>query len=499
MAKFQTAICKSILIKCNTHRCTLGDMKGTVLVGILFNDLGDILGVSTILAEHCYAGDNAVLQGQDGHFRHNKVLFVRCQLILTLLDSSGQGLLAGFLGSNAELVLNLTVPQIDFQAAFRHRLIRAGFVLILDLAVLVAKIDDSLTQLGIVLGVNLYGKVLAFAFLDDGILQALNGHSGVNTACNGIVLVRCAQLHIIPHHSCGQLLVTGIFRRNAEFIIFVVTVTQTDFQAAFRHGLIRTVFVLIFDLAVLIAKGQDTGTGAARMGKGHGKLCRVFCFDLTLQTVDGHADFLGKAAIFPLAILGLFVAHQIARIRTRQVQILLIICFCSFGQLTAITGVGTLNRHLTGVVLGHINLSISIKINIADGIIKICILQLNAAGRHSAVIVFFINVILCPLESAAIYNGFALITGAKCRALRTTGNLNGTRVKNQLTVFNNNCITRTSYALEGGVSVNRQRFGTRIMKPQQPATNKRASVNFYSASFVSVVAAKTRDGIIGGY
>ena len=64
MAKFQTAICKSILIKCNTHRCTLGDIEGTVLVGILFNDFGDILGVSTILAGHCYAGDNAVLQGQ---------------------------------------------------------------------------------------------------------------------------------------------------------------------------------------------------------------------------------------------------------------------------------------------------------------------------------------------------------------------------------------------------------------------------------------------------
>ena len=64
MAKFQTAIGKSILIKCNTHRCTLGDIKGTVIVGILFNDLGDILGVSPILAGHCYAGDNAVLQGQ---------------------------------------------------------------------------------------------------------------------------------------------------------------------------------------------------------------------------------------------------------------------------------------------------------------------------------------------------------------------------------------------------------------------------------------------------
>ena len=228
MAKFQTAICKSILIKCNTHRCTLGDMKGTVLVGILFNDLGDILGVSTILAGHCYAGDNAVLQGQDGHFRHNKVLFVRCQLILTLLDSSGQGLLAGLLGSNAERILFLYIAQINGQAAFRHWLVLAVFVLILDLAVLVAKVDECLTQLGIVVGVNLYGKVLAFAFLDDGILQALNGHRGVNTACNGIVLVRCAQLHIIPLHSCGQRLLAGIFGGNAERIIILVT-AQIDF------------------------------------------------------------------------------------------------------------------------------------------------------------------------------------------------------------------------------------------------------------------------------
>ena len=101
-------------------------------------------------------------------------------------------------------------------------------------------------------------------------------------------------------------------------------------------------FVLIFDLAVLVAKGQRTGTDAVLMGKGHGKLCRVFCFDSTFQTADGHADLLGKAAIF-LAILGLFVAHQIILIRTRQVQILLIICFCSFGQLTAILGVGAVD------------------------------------------------------------------------------------------------------------------------------------------------------------
>ena len=236
------------------------------------------------------------------------------------------------------------------------------------------------------------------------------------------------------------------------------------------------------------------------MGKGHGKLCRVSCFDLTFRIADGHADFLGKAAIFP--IIGLFVAYQIARIRTRQVQILLIICFCIFGQLTAILGVGTLNRHLTGVSLGHINLSIFLKINIADVIIKICAIQLNAARRHSAVIVSLINVILCPLERAVIYNGFALFNGAKCAALRTTGNINSTRVKNQLTVAtNNNCIQRTSCALEGGVLVNRQRFGTLTMKPQQLAANKLASVNFYVASLwpFGSVAAKTRDGIIGGY
>ena len=230
------------------------------------------------------------------------------------------------------------------------------------------------------------------------------------------------------------------------------------------------------------------------MVKGHGKLCRVFCFDLTLQIVDGHADFLGKAAIF-LATLG-FVAHQIARIRTRQVQILLIICFCSFGQLTAITGVFTLNRHLTGVVLGHINLSIFFKINIADVIIKRCFLQLNAARRRHTVaaIVSFINVILCPLEGAAIYNGFAPFIGAKRRALRTTGNLNGTGVKNQLTMANNNCIIRTSCALEGGVSVNRQCFGTRTTKPQQLTANKLASVNFnitFSFSGIIYIAPKS--------
>ena len=318
----------------------------------------------------------------------------------------------------------------------------------------------------------------------------------MNTACNGIVLVRCAQLYIIPHHSSGQLLVTGIFRRNAEFIIFVVTVTQTDFQAAFRHRLVLAAFfVLIFDLAVLVAKGQDTGTGAARMGKGHGKLCRVFCFDLTLQTVDGHADLLGKAAIL-LAIIGLFVAHQIARICTRQVQLLLIICFCSFGQLTAITGVSALNRHFTGVVLGHINLSIFFKIN-TDIIIKSCGIQLNTARRQSPVIpsVSLINVILCPLESAAIYNGFAPFIGAKCTALRITGNFNGTRIKNQLTVANNNCISRTACALEGGVPVNCQRFGTITIKPQHLViTNQLASVNFYSA-FLSV-AAKSRNDIL---
>ena len=143
--------------------------------------------------------------------------------------SSGQLLFSGIFRRNAELALNLTVTQTDFQAAFRHRLVLAAFfVLILDLAVLVAKVDECLTQLGIVLGVNLYSKVLAFAFLDDGILQALNGHSGVNTVCNSKVLVRCAQLYSIPHHSSGQRLVTGIFRRNAEFIIFVVT-AQIDF------------------------------------------------------------------------------------------------------------------------------------------------------------------------------------------------------------------------------------------------------------------------------
>ena len=78
------------------------------------------------------------------------------------------------------------------------------------------------------------------------------------------------------------------------------------------------------------------------MGKGHSKLCRISCFDLTFRIADGHADFLGKAAIF-LAILG-FVAHQIILIRTRQVQILLILR--SRGgcrQLTAILRVGAVD------------------------------------------------------------------------------------------------------------------------------------------------------------
>ncbi|WP_460508013.1 hypothetical protein [Faecalibacterium duncaniae] len=106
-------------------------------------------------------------------------------------------------------------------------------------------------------------------------------------------------------------------------------------------------------------------------------------------------------------------------------------------------------------------------------------IQLNAARRHSAVIVSLINVILCPLERAVIYNGFAPFNDAKCVALRTIGNINSTRIKKQLTVAtNNNCIILTSCALEGGVPVNRQRFGTLTMKPQQLAANKRASMNF---------------------
>ena len=160
---------------------------------------------------------------------NSKVLFRRAQLHSIPHHSSGQRLVTGIFRRNAELALNLTVTQTDFQAAFRHRLVLAAFfVLILDLAVLVAKVDDSLTQLGIVLGVNLYGKVLAFAFLDDCIIQALNGHSGVNTACNVIRLAIFAHFHSIPHHSCGQILVTGIFRRNAERIIILVT-AQIDF------------------------------------------------------------------------------------------------------------------------------------------------------------------------------------------------------------------------------------------------------------------------------
>ena len=299
----------------------------------------------------------------------------------------------------------------------------------------------------------------------------------MNTACNRIVLAIFAHFHIIPHHSCGQILVTGFLGGNAERMIIIVT-GQLNGQAVLRHGLVLVVFVLILDLAVLVAKVDEclTQIGIALGVNLYGKvLAFAFLDDGILQALNSHADLLCKVTV--LATFGLFVGHQIILIRTRQVQILLIICFCIFGQLTAITGVSTLNRHLTGVVLGHINLSIFLKINIADFIIKRCVLQLNAARRPAAVFVSLTNVILCPLEGAAIYNGFALIIGAKCRAPRTTGNFNGTRFKNQLTVTNNNCISRTAYTLESGVLVNRQRFGTPTIKRQQLAANKRASMN----------------------
>ena len=156
----------------------------------------------------------------------NGIVLVRCaQLYSVPHHSSGQGLLAGLLGSNAELVILCAVIQVDFQTIGRH-ILPVIAVLILYFAVLTAKVDFTLA--GIILGVNLYGKVLAFAFLDDGIFQALNGHSGVDTIRNVILPVPFAQFHSIPFHSCGQHLVTGIFRCNAEFIIFIVT-AQIDF------------------------------------------------------------------------------------------------------------------------------------------------------------------------------------------------------------------------------------------------------------------------------
>ena len=76
------------------------------------------------------------------------------------------------------------------------------------------------------------------------------------------------------------------------------------------------------------------------MGKGHSKvLAFTFLDGGILQALNGHADLLGKAAIF-LAILG-FVAHQIILIRTRQVQILLILSRGGCRQRTAILGVCT--------------------------------------------------------------------------------------------------------------------------------------------------------------
>ena len=113
------------------------------------------------------------------------------------------------------------------------------------------------------------------------------------------------------------------------------------------------------------------------MGKGHGKLCRVFCFDLTLQTVDGHADFLRKAAIF-LAILD-FIAHQIALIRTRQVQILLVIIRSSGGcsQLTAILGVCTVNGGIAIESLFNRDFLICIQINVRTIVFKLDISTQN--------------------------------------------------------------------------------------------------------------------------
>ena len=115
------------------------------------------------------------------------------------------------------------------------------------------------------------------------------------------------------------------------------------------------------------------------MGKGHGKLCRVFCFDLTLQTVDGHADFLGKAAIF-LAIRGLFVAYQIILIRTRQVQILRILSRGGCRQLTAIAGVSAGNGGIVIESLFNRDLLASVQIDIRSIAAEFCILQDNTAA-----------------------------------------------------------------------------------------------------------------------
>ena len=115
------------------------------------------------------------------------------------------------------------------------------------------------------------------------------------------------------------------------------------------------------------------------MVKGHGKLCLIFCFDLTLQTVDGHADFLGKAAIF-LAVLGLFVAYQITFIRTRQVQFFLILFRGGCRQLTAILGVCTVNGCIVIESLFNRDLLASVQIDIRDIAAEFCILQDNTAA-----------------------------------------------------------------------------------------------------------------------
>ena len=110
------------------------------------------------------------------------------------------------------------------------------------------------------------------------------------------------------------------------------------------------------------------------MGKGHSKLCRVFCFDSTFQTADGHADFLGKAAIF-LAIRGLVVAYQIALIHQLDVQFLLVGSSSSIGDGALIIRVGALYCHFFGICIIDGDFLVFAQINIIRLTKLICILQ----------------------------------------------------------------------------------------------------------------------------
>ena len=148
------------------------------------------------------------------------------------------------------------------------------------------------------------------------------------------------------------------------------------------------------------------------MVKGHGKLCRLFCFDLTLQTADGHTDFLGKAAIF-LAIFGL-VAHQIICIRTRQFQLLLTLRGGSLGQLTAILRVGAVNGCIVIESLFNRDFLIFIQINV-----RIIVFKLDISQNNIWFTIPYLDTIFCTYNFTTVDFCFVLIGCAVCTKCRT--------------------------------------------------------------------------------